>query len=335
VNNSSGKVIVVSLHLLGDSVFTIPAIKCLEEKYKDRLVLICYPESEQIFREVFKNICIKTIPKDDFFMGRIALPRARKIIRQLRPVYVFDLTGITASATLLTGIIANEIIGFNKIYFRDVYTKYIPARKTPHLIDMYLDVVGLDGIVCSESTKEFSCEVIQEGKILLNHSAGWPAKQWDFKKFIGLAVRLKKQYQVAFIARPDDIPGRMLCMLQKEGIELLNSSSIEKLIKEIRNCSVFIGNDSGPVYIAAMLGKPTFAIYGPTNPDFSKPFGVNHIFVKKEICCSPRAEKQYCEKDAGRKGCNDYLCMDLIEIDEVCIKLLNFLEKLKIQKLKP
>ena len=44
-----------------------------------------------------------------------------------------------------------------------------------------------------------------------------------------------------------------------------------ELISNIKKCSLIIGNDSGVIQIAASIGKPTFTIYGPTNPKFHLP----------------------------------------------------------------
>ena len=103
--------------------------------------------------------------------------------------------------------------------------------------------------------------------------------------------------------------------------------SINELIEQTRDCSVFIGNDSGPLYIANMLGKPTFTIYGPTNPDYSIPFGDNHTFINKTIDCSPEKNKQYCHTVAGLVGCPAFKCMETLKLDEVYNKLLPFVQE--------
>ena len=49
----------------------------------------------------------------------------------------------------------------------------------------------------------------------------------------------------------------------------------------------FIGNDSGPMHVSAMLGKPTLGIFGSTHPSWTGPIGpnANYIYVEEE--CSP------------------------------------------------
>ena len=94
--------------------------------------------------------------------------------------------------------------------------------------------------------------------------------------------------------------------------------------------NLIISNDSGPLYLANLLGKPTFTIYGPTNPEYSIPFGKNHDYIQKKIECSPEKNKQYCFTNAGRKGCPSFECMNKLTIDEVLKKLNEFLSRIEM-----
>jgi len=78
--------------------------------------------------------------------------------------------------------------------------------------------------------------------------------------------------------------------------------------------------------------KPTFTIYGPTNPDYSKPFGNFHQQINKTLICSP-VENQYCELDAGR-NCPSNECMFLLNADFVTGKILEFISVLNISNKK-
>ncbi len=83
-----------------------------------------------------------------------------------------------------------------------------------------------------------------------------------------------------------------------------------------------------------MLGNPTVTIYGPTNPDYSFPFGDNHKYINKTIHCSPEKNKQYCNTHAGLVGCPAFKCMELLDVDEVYNRLLPFVQKYCSKKIK-
>ena len=50
----------------------------------------------------------------------------------------------------------------------------------------------------------------------------------------------------------------------------------------IKNCSIVLANDSGPMHIAAALNIPTLGIFGPTNPKAHGPYSENSSYVIKE-----------------------------------------------------
>jgi ADP-heptose:LPS heptosyltransferase len=84
--------------------------------------------------------------------------------------------------------------------------------------------------------------------------------------------------------------------------------------------------------IAALLGKATFTIYGPTNPEFHLPFGKYHAYVQKNISCSPKKNEKFCFTDAGRDGCPSFECMNLLSVEEVIPRVMDFISRLNIKK---
>jgi ADP-heptose:LPS heptosyltransferase len=319
------RVCVISLHKIGDSIFTIHAIKKISEYYEDKSIsLICFPETKSIFQMTFPSIEIVTIPHSYFWKNRIANHSAKKILNKIGGEIIYDLTGTIASATLIASSYSKKIIGMNLEYFKPLYDHYSLLRKTPHLIDMYMDVLKMAIPVEDDLTLEFVFVASKSNKILIHPHAGWQAKEWGIKKYYELAQRLASQYEVEFITEVNSLRDDIKKKIQENYI-LTETLSVEGLIENIKKCSVFIGNDSGPIYIANLLGKPTFTIYGPTNPEYSKPFGKHHAEIHEIISCSP-INTQYCFTDAGRK-CPKYVCMHNLSIDKVYNKLVDFLIK--------
>jgi heptosyltransferase-2 len=80
---------------------------------------------------------------------------------------------------------------------------------------------------------------------------------------------------------------------------------------EIENAGAFIGNDSGPAHYAALIGRPTFVLWGPGNYERVRPLGRNvHVF-KKELPCRPCRQRG----DRCIRGTNE--CLQMIGVDEV------------------
>jgi ADP-heptose:LPS heptosyltransferase len=309
---------VIVLHKLGDSVFTIPAIKEITKAYKD-VTLVCYPDTMPIYKEIFGNVNYLVIdPSEIIFNNRIAKSSARKKLKELKPGIIFDLTGSIRGASLIFNSRPKEIIGMNEPAFKNIYDIYSEPRSKPHLIDMYFDAVKkkLGIINLPNNKKEFKHIPNNNNIILIHPFAGWDAKIWDIEKFIELAHKLKAEYNIKFIVKKGE--------LLPVPFDIVETNNTEDLIKHIKECSFFISNDSGPLYIANLIGKPTFTIYGPTNPEFSLPFGRHHGYIQKIISCSPEKGKQYCYTDAGRNGCPAYECMNQLTVNEVYKEIISF-----------
>ena len=334
--NNSHNLVVISLHRLGDTVFTIPAVKEIFKKYEDyNKIILCYPESKSIYNFVFEEE-IQTIKKSDLKFGnRIADNYARKKIKKLNPGVIVDLTGTIASASLIFGSRALKIAGMNERIFKGLYTDYANRRKIPHLIDTYLDAAELvSDFNRTDDTYQFKIEINLKGKMLIHPFSVHLAKEWNLEKFISLAEKLKDDYSVEIISPENRLPEDIKENILQKNIPLSITETMEELISKIKESSVFISNDTGPLYIANLLGKATFTIYGPTNPEFSLPFGNYHAYIQKKIECSPEPGHQYCFTLAG-VYCPLYECMNQLSLQEVYDSVKPFLNKIGIKKNEP
>jgi len=329
-------VVIVSMHRLGDTVFTIPAVKEIIKHYDEDVFIFCYEDNAPIYKEVLPEINYVTINKNDFYLnGKISKGKTRKLLNNLNPKTIFDLTQSVKSAFLIFTSPARELIGSNKEHFRAIYSHFTSIKKAPHLIDTYIDVVKTKFEIENEDRlKEFKINFNMDGKILIHPFGGWAAKEWELEKFILLAEKIGKEYSVEIITPSNLINSQSKQEIDMREIFISETKSISDLIEKIKECSIFIGNDSGPLYIANMLGKPTFTIYGPTNPDYSVPYGSDHDFIVKTIHCSPAKNEQYCFTHGGQVGCSVFKCMELMGVDEVYNKLLPFVQQHCNKKLK-
>ncbi len=172
--------VIISLHRLGDTVFTIPAVKEIIRHYSKIIYIICNDHSIPIYKEIFPDLNYVTMGNDNFRLGgRVAKRNARKLIKSLKPHFILDLTGIGKSASLILTSSAREIIGTNREHYRGIYTHFTPVRKSPHLMDVYLDAVKTRFNIENESSiKVFESNYDKNGKILIHPFGGWAAKEW-------------------------------------------------------------------------------------------------------------------------------------------------------------
>ncbi len=327
--NYSSKVLVIALHKLGDTVFTVPAIKALRNKFGKDLTIVCYEDSRKIYEIAFNDLNFLILKKEDFyFSGRIAKAALRKKVNALGVGTIIDLTGAINSASLIFNNKATKIVGFNEKYFKEIYSNYISVRKIPHQMDIYLDAVKLAmNIKDEESLKYFGKSLNSNGEILIHPFAGWKTKEWSFKKFIDLYFYINKFHSCKFIIPIERTSEEILFELQTKKITFIVTKDITELIDEIKKASILIGCDSGAVNIASLLGKPTFIIYGPTNPMFHLPYGDHHEYIYKESAISPKINEKYGAEDAGRKN-PELDFMGSISVEEVYSRVTSFYKKI-------
>ncbi len=90
-----------------------------------------------------------------------------------------------------------------------------------------------------------------------------------------------------------------------------------QLLGALARASLFVGQDSGPTHLSAALGRPTVAIFGPTDPHLTGPLGEISTVVSKHLPCSP------CHEEAAE--CPDRQCLLSIKPEEVADKALSLM----------
>ncbi|MCU0331792.1 MAG: glycosyltransferase family 9 protein [Ignavibacteriaceae bacterium] len=331
IKNKDGPLVIIALHRLGDTIFTIPAIRQIYKRYGKKIIILCFPESFPIYSIEFDDIQYCLLRQDEFLFGqRLARHSAKSKLRNLKPEIILDLTGSMISASLIYNIKAKQIIGINREQFSSIYDNYISYREEPKLVDMYLD--GASPLIelpnradFSEQKKQFS--PFPSGRILIHPFAGWKEKEWSLKSIISLAIGLNKNYRLSLIIQNNQLSSDVIDELDHLNIDLIQTNSVEELIKSIMECSLFIGNDSGPVNIANFLGKPTFSIYGATNPDYTASEEDHQRYIQKKINCSAKLNEKYCKIGVGKYDCPGIQCMNLLTVDEVYNTVIPLIEE--------
>ncbi len=329
-------VCILAFKFLGDAVFSIPAIKVITENFSGkRIILFCYEDTRAVYQLILRNVEFVTFKREELnFNSRI--PRINLIhkIRKTHAGILFDLTSEyqTALATAFSG--AAETVGFNSEYFEYVYKVFSLKRKLPDLTDMHLEpVLKFFNIKGVENRKIFKKDFDVRDRILVHPFAGWKAKEWNITNFINLAAELNKEYTCQFITRKNCIPYEPLSQIKQKGIGVVETEGVDQLIEELKTCSMIISNDTGPVYVAALLGKATFTIYGPTNPLFTVPRGGHHDYIIEKIECSSANDEKYCSAYGGRL-CGRFECMDKLDYENVTARIKTFAERIGLQKVK-
>ncbi|MFC1657943.1 lipopolysaccharide heptosyltransferase II [Candidatus Omnitrophota bacterium] len=147
--------------------------------------------------------------------------------------------------------------------------------------------------------------------INLSASKKWQTKAWPIEHIASLCESLSlKDIRVVFTGDADDsLRAREILDLVKgaKPVVACGKTSINQLICLIKRCQVFISSDSAPLHIAAAVGTPYVALFGPTDPGSHLASGYKGSTIHKDLACSP------CYKSR----CRTTECMRAIKPQEV------------------
>jgi lipopolysaccharide heptosyltransferase II len=148
------------------------------------------------------------------------------------------------------------------------------------------------------------------------------AKRWLPERFAEAAAAVAAQLPAQWIlfGTPKDMPvGETIARaLGDSCVNRVGQTTLEQLIDELRECRLLLTNDTGTMHLAALLGVPTVAIFGSTEPRLTGPLGDRQIIVRHQVECSP----------CFLRECPiDFRCMKSVSADEVVNAVLSTLQR--------
>jgi len=149
--------------------------------------------------------------------------------------------------------------------------------------------------------------------VAIHPGSGSKQKCWPIEYFADLITWLRDEMRanVFVVSGPADykIVERLKLKL-KGSFFIVENLALPHLAAVIKRCNLFIGNDSGITHLAAAVGVPTIAIFGPTNPVIWGPRGKMVKIIYKELQCNP------CE-EVERVNCVSKDCFINITVEDV------------------
>ena len=122
--------------------------------------------------------------------------------------------------------------------------------------------------------------------------ARWANKRWPVEYFADLVRLLAKSHPELRFAilgsRADAGLGRAIARAQPERcLDLTGQVSLPEMVEWIRLGEIIITNDTGPMHVAAALRKPVLALFGPTEPRRTGPYGQIEKVLQAGLPCAP------------------------------------------------
>jgi lipopolysaccharide heptosyltransferase I len=345
-------ILIVKLSAIGDVIQTLPMANALRTQYPDAAIdwvveedasaiLLGHPALNRVIisrRKRWQGL---------LFRGRAVRAVLREMAEFLRDLrsreyeWVIDNHGIFKSGLLVALSRGRRKIGFarsagiadegNYLFTNE---RYKPLSIDRHAVERYLDLISQVGVPAPPAPLEYLVPpgprkraeelLAQEGfshpVVVIHPMAKWATKQWAPENFARLisALREKKVF-VVVTGSPGD--GRAIMEILgriKDSSGVLNlagKTDLAELAGFFSLCDLVVTPDTGPMHLAASVKAPLIALFGPTAPWRTGPYGKSHLIFRKALACSP----------CFRKTCSTVECMKSITVEEVldaaCTKL--------------
>jgi len=333
-------ILIIKLSSIGDVVHSLPFLEVLRARFPEAridwlveeeasLVIEGHPALSRMIvsrRKLWERLMFKSA--SGFSSVLRELIRFLKEVRSVDYDLVVDLQGL-----LRSGIITGLSRGKRKVgmegareggwlFFSE---PPVPVDYSGHAIDRYLQVAQYLG--CNSASwkgevpvflpDEAQVDMLLEGiegrnaLVAVNPMARWETKLWAPERFARVAELLVEDLScdVVFTGSEGDraVIDRIISMSGVEPLNLAGRTTLKELASLYRRCDVLVTTDTGPMHIAAAMGCPVVALFGPTTPRRTGPYGSGHRPIKANLECSP----------CFKKRCSDMACMRGISVDDV------------------
>jgi heptosyltransferase I len=323
----TAKILIVRLGALGDIVHALPVVAALRERHPDAqidwLVDVRHAGLLDLIPVIDRRVAV------DSRRWGAAFGAVRALRRERYDVAV-DLQGLVKSAALTRMSGAARTIGFSRDHLREhlaaaFYSEACDPGDFGHVIDKNLSVLALFGI--ADRRRRFpiavpdsaACGPVVErvqrdgtrGYALINAGAAWPNKQWPPERFGEVASTLASRHALS----PVVVWGPGEQALATRVVEASGGAGmaapptgIGDLLALARRARLVVSGDTGPLHLAAGVGAPVVALFGPTDAARNGPWEAADISLSRFDDCVCHYQRR-CRRRHG--------CIEDITIEDV------------------
>jgi lipopolysaccharide heptosyltransferase I len=322
------RILIIKPSAIGDVVHTLPILNLLRKRWPDAHIswlvtpacaglLEGHPQLDEVI--LFERRRYGSSWRDPGAL-RDLFALTRKLRKQQFDL-VIDLQGLFRSGWLTWKTRAPVRIGFANA--REgapiAYTHRVPvASADQHAIDRYLSIT--EALGCGRGPVEFHFATGQlereyiadqlrgvERYAVLLPGTNWQTKRWPEQNFAALVGPLKERFGLTSVIAGGSDVAPLAAKIGEGAISLVGKTNLRELTALLEASDLVIANDSGPMHIAAALGKPLVALFGPTNPLRTGPYQRPNAVLRLDIPCSPCYSRT-----CGHQSCLRWMTVDAV-----------------------
>ena len=329
---------------MGSILLASPLLQGVRDSLPEaRIGFLTFAANRDITERLKLADTVYTLRTDTLWHFCYDLVQALRAIRAARYDVTIDMEFFSKFSTIVTYLSGSPTrIGFylRQMWRGDLLTHHVYYNHYKHITEVFAALVAPLGININNGSvakPHFTEQERQSIRRLLkdkgvpettfiigvniNVSDLSPERRWPAESFRELAITLLERYDacLVFIGTQEDRPRveQVIASLPYDSsrvVSLAGQTSLGELLALIESCRLFISNDSGPLHLAAAIGTPVTAFFGPETPQLYGPVGSNSLVLYQELYCSP-CLNVFNVKTAPCSGRN--LCMQGIMVDDV------------------
>jgi heptosyltransferase-2 len=336
-----GNIIIRGTNWIGDAVISIPAMREIGRIFPNaRVSLLVKPWVRDVYSDAdFVDELIE-FEKEDIHRGWRGM---RKLAHSLRSKN-FDLAILFQNAFEAAFLAWLARIPRRLGYARDGRSLFLthPVKIEPEVLKVhqayyYLGILSGAGLIEPRLWEKTDYELNSDigvtkidrdaaQKMLLSHGVApdellvalnpgatyGSAKRWFADRYASVARYLVERHRARIVILGSkaerSIADEISAQIQASSVNLAGETTLGQLMGILRECSLFITNDSGPMHLAAAMNVPQLAIFGSTSEIATGPLSKNALVIKNPVDCNPCFLRE-CPVD--------FECMDSITVEQV------------------
>ena len=313
------------LNQIGDLIFSLPTLEALQLRFPEaKIVSVLRPNLVELMQA--SPYVDEILVRSGGWVNEMRLVRASRA-RDFDVAVAFSQSASTVLQALGCG--ASKRIGFvdadlsfllnHKVHLRGLPWPGKLARLAVCMgaaapRESYAGMLAIPQ-ACRERAKQLlqTCGIDDRARVAAiapGASARQRHKTWEADRFAGVADHLHAAYgaTAVIVGGPGDEPdaARIAAAMSAPSVDLAGRTSTGELAAILERCAITVGIDSGPIHVAAAMGTPVVALFGPTDPTRTAPRGEGHEIVTAGLPCSPCA-----------RACSTRDCMRGIGVEQV------------------
>ena len=327
----SKRILIVNVNWVGDVLFSTPFIRAVREANPDAYIAcLLHPRCSQMLEA---NPRLNEIIIYDEEGVHKSLFGKWQLIKELKAkkfdtAFLLHRSFTKALITYLAGI--GERIGYPTKNRGGILTKTIeePSEEL-HKVEYFLNIARASGIEVKDPSYEFFIQdadrkfigelLRKEGVadkdflVVLCPAGNWDPKRWPRENFARLGDELAEKFAARIVlssAQKDaGLVKEIASVMSTVPIVSAGRTDLKQLAALLERANLVVANDTGPMHMAVAVGAKTIALFGPTSPRLTGPYGKGDykaIFKNDE-----------CEVPCYDFTCKDFTCMKVIQVEDV------------------